>query len=275
MLPVVAVVAIAVAIATPVAYAAPPGPAPAQGLTHVGPHYSTSSNWSGYASYAQKPSKTKFTVAQGSWTLPSVSCPGGTQYAAFWVGIDGYNSSSVEQIGTDSDCVNGSPSYYAWYEMYPSAPVYLSADQYPVSRGDTMTARVTYNPSTDDFTLYLANGKANWTYTKTIAAGHPRRLSAEWIAEAPSAGGQVLPLADFGSVTFTGATATDDSGNTGPINGTDWTDDAITLVSSTATATPGQLLSGGTSFSVSVQTSEGGGGGGGFCPPGQHKQGIC
>ena len=48
----------------------------------------------------------------------------GHTYAAFWVGLDGYTSKSVEQLGTDSDCTNvNSPSYYAWYEMYPAASV--------------------------------------------------------------------------------------------------------------------------------------------------------
>ncbi len=51
---------------------------------------------------------------------------------------------------------------------------------------------------------------------------HPDTSSAEWIAEAPSttsqsAGDQVLPLADFGKVTFTCASATAD-GHTGSIS---------------------------------------------------------
>jgi len=35
---------------------------------------------------------------------------------------DTFNSTSVEQLGTDSDCDSGTPSYYAWYEMYPNHP---------------------------------------------------------------------------------------------------------------------------------------------------------
>ncbi len=64
-----------------------------------------STNWSGYAAYQ---SGTTFTDVKATWTQPSVTCPKrGTQYASFWVGLDGYNSNSVEQIGTDSDCVQG------------------------------------------------------------------------------------------------------------------------------------------------------------------------
>lgn len=54
--------------------------------------------------------------------------------SAFWVGLDGSSSTSVEQLGRDSDCDSGTPSYYAWYEMYPNPSVTLPS-QYPVSPG--------------------------------------------------------------------------------------------------------------------------------------------
>lgn len=52
-----------------------------------------------------------------------MTCPShSAQYASFWVGIDGYSSGSVEQLGTHSDCVGkGRASYYAWWEMYPAS----------------------------------------------------------------------------------------------------------------------------------------------------------
>jgi len=58
----------------------------------------TSSNWSGYAVTA---GRSTVTDVKGSWIVPPVSCSGSNQYASLWVGIDGYNSSTVEQIGTD------------------------------------------------------------------------------------------------------------------------------------------------------------------------------
>ena len=58
-----------------------------------------SSNWSGYAVLGSS-----FTSAQASWTVPAAVCPTGpgqnVLYAAFWVGLDGYSSSTVEQTGT-------------------------------------------------------------------------------------------------------------------------------------------------------------------------------
>ena len=52
----------------------------------------------------------------GSWIVPTVSgSSSGKTYSAVWVGIDGYASdSTVEQIGTEQDVVNGTPVYQAW-----------------------------------------------------------------------------------------------------------------------------------------------------------------
>ena len=82
-----------------------------------------STNWSGYAVTGPASS---VTYAAGSWVVPASTCPvagshqrATPEYAAFWVGIDGWTSNSVEQIGTDSDCSNGKPSYYAWVRVLP------------------------------------------------------------------------------------------------------------------------------------------------------------
>lgn len=77
-------------------------------------------------------------------------------------------------------------------------------------------------------------------------------------------GGHVLPLANFGSVTFAGASATNDAGTTGTITNGAWTYDAITLIQKGLTATPSSMLgTNGSGFTVNVATSTGGGGGGG------------
>ena len=62
---------------------------------------------------------------KGSWIVPPVTCPSTpSQYSSFWVGIDGDNSNTVEQTGTDSDCSTGTPNYYAWFEFYPQPGYY-------------------------------------------------------------------------------------------------------------------------------------------------------
>jgi hypothetical protein len=91
----------------------------------------------------KKPQKDAVSYVAGSWTVPTVSCPRrGTSYAAFWVGIDGYSSSTVEQTGTLAECSNGVATYSAWYEFYPSPMYTISA--LTVRPGDVITAQVQF-----------------------------------------------------------------------------------------------------------------------------------
>lgn len=157
---------------------------------------STSSNWAGYAVTGAKGS---VTFVNGSWTVPSVTgCTGGSSsYSSFWVGIDGYSSSSVEQTGTDSDCHGATPSYYAWYEFYPKPSHVIST--LTIHPGDIVYAQVAY--STKGFSCTIKDVTTGKSFS-TTAKVRAQRTSAEWIAEAPSSSGGVLPLANFGTVGF-------------------------------------------------------------------------
>src|SRR5205085_9108488 len=101
----------------------------------------TSSNWSGYAAESNINSPSSYFVNKvvGTWTVPSVTCGIANTYSSLWVGIDGYSDNSVEQLGTEQDCSSGSPSYYAWFEMYPHPGYYIPIT---VKAGDTITASV-------------------------------------------------------------------------------------------------------------------------------------
>jgi hypothetical protein len=167
------------------------------GVRGSGKSTAQSTNWSGYAVTGKK-----FTSVSASWTEPTAKC-NGTKYAAFWVGLDGYSSNSVEQTGTDSDCSGSTPHYYGWYEMFPAFPVNFSN---PVHAGDHFTASVTFS-GTDTYTLVLKDVTAGWTKTIKKSQSGLARSSAEVITEAPSSGTGVLPLADFGTVHYTAATA--------------------------------------------------------------------
>lgn len=155
-----------------------------------------STNWSGYAVTGAS-----FTSAKGSWTVPTVNCSKTPNtYSSFWVGIDGWNSTTVEQTGTDSDCDGSSPSYYAWYEFYPAGSILIST--VPVSPGNKMSAQVVYSGS--EFTITITNETTGHSYSKSSTVSGAERSSAEWIAEAPccTRRGGILPLADFGTVDF-------------------------------------------------------------------------
>ena len=79
----------------------------------------------------------------GSWTVPTASTKT-SGYSSVWVGIDGYSSSTVEQVGTEADVSGGTVTYYAWYEAYPSASVKIGS--FTVKPGDAITASVSYQP---------------------------------------------------------------------------------------------------------------------------------
>jgi hypothetical protein len=92
-----------------------------------------STNWSGYAVTGGNGSVSD---VRGSWIVPSANCSNSpsTSYASFWVGIDGYSSNTVEQIGTDSDCESGQPTYYVWFEFYPHWS--YTVNSVPIKSGD-------------------------------------------------------------------------------------------------------------------------------------------
>jgi hypothetical protein len=187
----------------PMIGSAAPGPAIRPDATSGALNVIKSSNWSGYASHL--PRKHVYHSVSASWVQPRARCATapGDEFAAFWVGLDGYNSTSVEQIGTDSDCAGATgttPHYYGWFEMFPAAPVNFKN---PVLPGDHMSASVTFS-GVEKYTLVLKDATRHWT--RTIVRRNPNlaRSSAEVITEAPSssATGAVLPLADFGTVRF-------------------------------------------------------------------------
>lgn len=194
-------------------------------------------NWSGYAVTGPNGS---VTYAAGSWIVPASTCATGSspEYASFWVGIDGWSSNSVEQIGTDSDCSNGTPSYYAWFEFYPQPSYYacnartLTAKTCPLAflePGDVISATVTYNNGS--FTATITDERngvpyATYSTTQTVSAA---RSSAEWIAEAPATEVvvnrreelEILPLADFAVIPFGPYPAIEEAGTDSTIQGTE------------------------------------------------------
>jgi hypothetical protein len=208
-------------------------------------------NWSGYAVLG-----TSFTSAYASWIVPTATCSSGDQYAAFWVGLDGYNSGTVEQTGTSSDCVGSQPNYYAWYEFYPQPSFVIGS--LTITPGDHMAATVVYNGS--EFTVTIKDETTGKAFRRSSAVSGAQRSSAEWIAEAPccTAVGGILPLADFGTVLFgddsTGVAYTCDavdSSTKGPI-GVFPTIEEITMVTNGGVieAIPSGLSGDGKSFSV-------------------------
>jgi hypothetical protein len=224
--------------------------APIQGKLEHGDGTTTSGNWSGYAVTGKG-----FTKAEGSWIVPTVTCSTGTEYAVFWVGIDGYSSNTVEQAGTETVCSGGKPQYTAWYEFYPTTPI-LTITSMTVEPGDTMSSSIVYSSSTGEFTVTITDQRTGKSFSKSAKVSGAARSSAEWIAEAPSSG-IILPLADFGTVLFgkdstgiAGTCSAADSSAHGPIGSFSTIEEITMEKNSVKEAIPSALSTDGTSFSV-------------------------
>jgi uncharacterized repeat protein (TIGR02543 family) len=189
-----------------------------------------SSNWSGYV----LPTSTIVTFASAQWTVPTLNCartPNST--SSTWVGTGGETwssggwSGSLLQTGIEDDCVNGVQQDSGWWEVVPATPNNEETfTNFPVRPGDSILAEVYQATSgqwvtvVQDFTTGLQgvmeSGNA-WDVT-TIAANtliggiqgdasgiqYAGGYTVEWIQEdvTNTNSGSLVPLANFGSVTF-------------------------------------------------------------------------
>ena len=225
-------------------------------------------NWSGYAAVSpatetvpSADSPLTFRDVTGSWTQPKASCvKGRSDAAAFWVGIGGFNedSSTLQQLGTTAQCSSrGVATYFVWWEIVPAPEVRVPLKVRP---GDRVTAAVLVNGS--KVTMSIKNLTRRTRFSTTVRVSQPLDVSsAEWIAEAPTActrNGvcEVVPLTNFGSVTFGKAAATSNKVS-GTITDPAWLATPLQLIPDTPAggpgASPGALSADGRSFRVAWQ----------------------
>ncbi|KAI0113910.1 peptidase A4 family-domain-containing protein [Nemania sp. FL0031] len=163
-----------------------------------------SSNWSGAAIVTSG-----VTEVSGTFTVPKPSVPSGgsssSEYCgAAWVGIDGYSNSALIQTGV-LWCVQGSSyEYEGWYEYLPAALIEYSG--FSVTSGNSVTVTVTKTSTSGGTTTISANGKSA-SHTFSGQSTKLQGASAEWIVEDFLEGNSLVPFANFGTVTFTSATA--------------------------------------------------------------------
>jgi len=197
-----------------------PQPTPPSGLANYG--YPASFDSTYFSGYGAALPGSSVSEVHGNWTQPKVRCSGSKELgAAFWVGIEDGKGGYLQQLGTLAICPgSGPPVYTTWYEMFPlrAVPVHMT-----VKPGDRMTASVSVKGSAWHLTLKNRTTGESFAITKQRIA---KATVALWIAEAPStstteAGSHVLPLANFGSMTFTNCSATV-GGHTGTITDRAW-----------------------------------------------------
>ncbi|KAJ5951606.1 Concanavalin A-like lectin/glucanases superfamily [Penicillium vulpinum] len=169
-----------------------------------------SKNWAGVVR-ENPPARATYTAVSATFTVPEPTATnesGEMQAVSAWVGIDGDTyTDAILQTGIDAYIQNGQQTFDAWYEWYP-----LSAENFDLqlSAGDVVVAKVeTF--STSKGAAIIENKSTGQRVTKTLSAPSTSATiagqNAEWIVEDFNTGNNMVPLANFGKVDFTGAQA--------------------------------------------------------------------
>jgi hypothetical protein len=180
-----------------------------------------SSNWSG-AVLTAPPSGTTFTAVSAQFTVPTPKAVGGQAGASSaWVGIDGDTyQDAILQTGVDFNVdADGTTSFDAWYEWLPDYAHDFSG--ITIKAGDKISVSVVSSSSTSGTATIenLTNGdKVTKDLTSSSALGGQ---NAEWIVEDFESGGSLVTLDNFGTVTFTEATAGVSDGSSVGTDGAD------------------------------------------------------
>jgi hypothetical protein len=165
------------------------------------PQGSASLNWAGYVAKEQG----TYTSVTGTWTVPTVpaATPGAAD--ATWVGIGGVQTHDLIQAGTQALVNgNGTVTYTAWVETLPG---YSQTVSLPVTSGDSITATLS-QVSQGIWSVVIQDNTSGQSYSAQLDYSSSLS-SAEWVEEMVSnQNGAFIPLDSFGSVGFTGASAT-------------------------------------------------------------------
>ena len=155
-----------------------------------------SANWSGLVDTGSQ-----FTGVSAQWVVPQVPPSSMSEYSSTWTGIDGWTTNSLIQTGTGQDSSSSGTSYFAWYEILPAPEVILGV----VAPGDQIQASVVEDvPGT--WTITIDDATSNQGFSSAFSYDGPG-TSAEWIEETPTnSSGNILPLADFGTVEMSNLT---------------------------------------------------------------------
>ena len=182
-------------------------------------HHEISYNWAGAVLKGSD-----FRTVTGTFIVPEVILPADAHLdidygASAWVGLDGSKSGCrgvVMQTGLSMHTQNGTLKYHAWYQWYPNRNHKFSHMQ--IAPGDSVTLTITASSeSSGTFIIDNNTKKTSVNHTSVDRTPHLCRTGAEWIVEDFSMKQRRIPFADFGSVTFTNASAiTGDGTRFGP-----------------------------------------------------------
>jgi len=201
---------------------------------------STSSNWSGYAARGGE-----ITSVSGTWRVPEIALDAPFGADAAWVGIGGLRTRDLIQAGTQQIVSgSGTVTYQAWIEKLPEVSKPLPLTVLP---GHTVSVSIDLQ-ATDTWLISLTNTTTGQSLLRTETYSSSLS-SAEWIQEAPFSRRRVLPLSEFGTITFSAGSAVRDGAS---LTIADLGARAISLIDNNrrALAVPSPLGLDGASFSV-------------------------
>jgi hypothetical protein len=177
-----------------------PTPSSSPAPTPPPPPTVTNTPWNGYTTNWKKTPKTFYDV-EASWQVPHNKCGPLSLHKNFtsagqWVGLAGLGN-PVIQVGVVSSCQHGLQVNAAVWEVTPPQQN-VQLIFHLVFAGNQMAASVEYRGN-GQYLLSLDDKTRGWTWSETVSGPDTVPNTADWIVEAGSP-----PLADFGSVTFTG-----------------------------------------------------------------------
>jgi hypothetical protein len=183
-------------------------------------------NWSGFlADHSQR----SYSAVSGSWNVPEVvyAEANHSTYSAFWIGLDGYSLSDLEQAGTEQDAIDFEPfgyfaNYSAWTELLPNQLTEQDVSLSP-NPGDRMSVEVWISTGSGapnanggyaafrlvDVTQNQSTGAIRTPLDGTYYNGS----EAEWIMERPCLASdgenctQFAELSDYDNAQMLGAVA--------------------------------------------------------------------
>ena len=193
------------------------------GQRNVTPGQATDVRFRNWAGYVVSRDDVRITEIHGAWVQPAVRCDSVKKAnSSFWIGIDGSGNDTLQQIGTEADCIGGQARYYTWWETIPEPQIQATLRVKP---GDHMSASITSRG--DRYTMTLRNETTGDDFSKTVNWPRAEGATAEWVAEATSlcrgaddCEVQVLP--DFGAARFTDASAATATSDLLPVNDPSW-----------------------------------------------------
>jgi Peptidase A4 family len=224
------------------------------------------SAWAGFVALDTKSPDVSGAIS--SWTVPQLVCSAVTNSkSAVWVGIGGYypaqNSELLSQVGTEQDCVDGSPRYAAFDEAnvdgqgpiaFLGCPTsddeFICVTAYSVQAGDVIRAQVAMEDLlghhyTRWWVTDYRHGAVLWHHTSKFLFNSVGRHSAECVVEDP----RHVPFSDFGTVIFSSCKAQQSGGRLFSLTSslpTSWT------VKRPAVASNGNVLAASSSSSLTV-----------------------